>query len=638
MTKTMDDVLKIGPRITVLPIVNGSGDFAWEVRRIMLENKFDCLAVPLPESFRQDIEAGIDRLPTPTIVLQKDYTEFDFSQPEKSWTPDSDSDSEDETQTGETSASYVPVDPCQPVIAAIRTAIGERIPRVFVDMETSSFESYGQMMPDSFSLKRVAIEKFSAAILPVIRKPDQPQRIARINYMASRLKELCETHESILFICNVLDWPWIRDTFNQRQINPEENESVNETNLFSVANQTLYFHLGELPYITSLYEKARSELDSDQYLSIDGIKNLLLTARDAYQSDFKGRARKITPHLLATCLKYLRNITLLNRRFTPDLPDIVTAAQQVFGDQFALHVFETAKTYRYDENVSDLTEVRMGIEQTAFPDGSVAGMTNRLPGVPMTWRSLSIKKKPDEKEIEKWQQQWNPYQQCSWPAEDELIENFRQSVLDRAEQILGNDLAKTEKFTSSIKDGIDIRDTLRHWYEGEIYVKVLPPNRGNLDCAVMLFDSPADPRDYPWRTTWYAEHENESTLAFYATNFGDNPVGPGICLASYGGALFLFPPRQIPDIWTDPRLDFTETLEERILAAGCLHAKSKTIALLSAIPPGPGWRRLAKRFGKTLVHLPMGQFSSETIAQLRYVHVLNGHQVRSYAASFIRKA
>ena len=78
----------------------------------MLENKFDCLAVPLPESFRQDIEAGIDRLPTPTIVLQKDYTGFDFSQPEESWTPDSDSDSEDETQTGETSASYVPVDPC----------------------------------------------------------------------------------------------------------------------------------------------------------------------------------------------------------------------------------------------------------------------------------------------------------------------------------------------------------------------------------------------------------------------------------------------------------------------------------------------------------------------------------------------
>jgi hypothetical protein len=210
--------------------------------------------------------------------------------------------------------------------------------------------------------------------------------------------------------------------------------------------------------------------------------------------------------------------------------------------------------------------------------------------------------------------------------------------LDRAQQVFGADLAKTEKFSSSIKDGIDIRDTLRHWYEGEIYVKVIPPNRGTLDCAVMLFDSPADPRDYPWRTTWFAEHENESTLAFFATHFAENPVGPGICLANYGGALFLFPPRPIPDIWNDQRLDFATTLEERLLAAACLHSTRKAIALLSPLPPGAGWRRLAKKHGKTLVHLPLSSFSAETIAQLRYVHVLNGQDIRSFAAHFIRKA
>ena len=49
----------------------------------------------------------------------------------------------------------------------------------------------------------------------------------------------------------------------------------------------------------------------------------------------------------------------------------------------------------------------------------------------------------------------------------------------------------------------------------------------------MLFDSPADPRDYPWRTTWFAEHANESTLAFFASDFRDEPVGPGICLGTY---------------------------------------------------------------------------------------------------------
>jgi hypothetical protein len=203
---------------------------------------------------------------------------------------------------------------------------------------------------------------------------------------------------------------------------------------------------------------------------------------------------------------------------------------------------------------------------------------------------------------------------------------------------MGADLARTEPFTTSILDGIDIRDTLRHWYEEKIYVKVLPPSRGKLDCVVMLFDSPADPRDYPWRTTWYAEHTEESTLAFFATDFSKELVGPGIALATYGGAIFFYPPVAIPDIWRDRSLDFVETLEERLLAAACRYSACPHVALLSAAPPGAGWRRLAQRYRKKWVHLPLSQFSDATLQQLRMVHVLNGREVRSYAADFIRKA
>ena len=51
-----------------------------------------------------------------------------------------------------------------------------------------------------------------------------------------------------------------------------------------------------------------------------------------------------------------------------------------------------------------------------------------------------------------------------------------------------------------------------------------------------------------------------------------------------------------------------------------------------------GWRRLAKRFRKKFVHLPLSRFADSTVAQLRMVHVLNGQEIRSYAAEFIRKA
>jgi hypothetical protein len=474
-------------------------------------------------------------------------------------------------------------------------------------------------------------------LLPVIPRPPAGQRLDRIRHMARRLRELEQRFRSILCLCSILDWPWIREAFLDPTESPVEHDTVEDTEVFTVEPRTLVFLFGELPFITGLYERARAELEDDENLSIDGVKELLVAARDRYRADLKRRARRVTPHLLAQCLKYLRNLTLIERRMTPDMYNIVVAAKQVAGDQFALHVLETLREYPFT-SPAPFPELRMGIDQGRLPDGTVTGMVNRLPGPPSTWRSCQLQRRPDRTEVKKWQMKWNPFSQCSWPPEDELIEDFRAHVFDRAKAIMGADLARTEKFTTSILDGVDIRETLRHWYADEIHVKILPPTRGRLDCVVMLFDAPADPRDYPWRTTWFAEHEDESTLSFFATDFRRELVGPGIGLATYGGALFLFPPIFIPDIWNDRRLDFTTTLEERLLAAACLHSQCPHIAVLSPAPPGAGLRRLATRFKRKFVHIPLGQFGDSAIQQLRMVHVLNGRQVRSYAAHFIRKA
>ncbi len=99
-----------------------------------------------------------------------------------------------------------------------------------------------------------------------------------------------------------------------------------------------------------------------------------------------------------------------------------------------------------------------------------------------------------------------------------------------------------------------------------------------------------------------------------------------------------FPPRPIRDVWRDRRFDFADTLEERLVAASCYHSREKHVALLSHAPPGPGWRRLARRYRRKLVHIPLSRFSQSAIQQLRIFHVLNGQQIRSFAAHFIRKA
>lgn len=664
----IDPLLEIGPHVTALPVVHGSGDFAWEVRRLMMKHDYDCLAVALPPSFQQPVEAAIMHLPTPSVVVQHDTlffphvelgdrpfeapTQFDPDRPmaedDDAWFEDDDegmSDEEldeadklDKAERGlrEPGLSYVPIDPCQPYIAALRTALGDRKPRRFIDMETSQYLAHSRAMPDAFALKRMSLDKYAAAVLPFIESGRGDQWTQRMDHMAWQLRELSVDFKKILFVTSVLDWPWIRQAFQNRDLVCPEHEPVEDVLSYQVHPKTLYFLLGELPFITSLYERARHEIQDDEHLAIDGVKELLIASRDAYRDEYKNRARSLTPAHLSNVLKYTRNLTLIERGFSPQLATIVTAAQQVAGDGYALHVLEMAKAYEYVRDLG-LEQVQLAIEHIMLPDGEVMMVENRLPGPPMVWTELKLLPRPDKRQQQDWQQKWNPYAQCSWPPEDDRIESFRRTVFDRAKEAMGLDLAQTEKFTTSVKDGIDIRETVRHWYDGEIHVKVLPPSGGKMDTAVMLFDSPAEPQEYPWRTTWFAEHDNESTLAFFATSFADNPVGPGICQATYGGALFIFPPVGIVDIWQDPRLDYATTLEERLLGAACLHSRCKHVALLSAAPPGQAWRGIAKAYGKSLVHLPLSRFSDATIEQLRMVHVLNGKEVRSHAADFIRR-
>ncbi|MDB4368765.1 hypothetical protein N9Z58_01375, partial [bacterium] len=161
------EMLEIGSRVTCLSIVHGSGDFAWEVRRLMLKHSFDCVAIPLPPSFQAPVENAILNLPTPSVVFQKDLPDY-----QTQWTPESQSETE-EGENSESSAeqnskdsyagaSYVPIDPCQGVIAAIRTAMGDHIPRKFIDLETSCYHPHTRSLPDAYALKKLPIERFTA--------------------------------------------------------------------------------------------------------------------------------------------------------------------------------------------------------------------------------------------------------------------------------------------------------------------------------------------------------------------------------------------------------------------------------------------------------------------------------------------
>ncbi len=612
MNDTISEIFRLNEKITLLPVLHGSGDFALEVRRIFFQKRWDCLAVPLPASFRTDVLQGVLELPLISVVAAEEPGE-------------------------DSSFNYVPIDPCQPVIMALRVALQEYIPIEFIDRETQIFEPDAFISPDPYSLKTVSLEKFCTAILPTIPLPlPGSQQDARILTMAEELRKLSSQYESILCLCSLSHWPWLRQAFRNKDPSPPIESFYAPMYSSPVRELSLAFVLGELPYITYLYERARRELLPDENLAIDGIKELVIEAREEWLRKHEPLHNWVTPQRLQVLLQYVRNLTLLESRLTPDLYTLAVAAKQVCGDTYAVSLVETAKQYPY-QHIADQQGAAFGVGKVSFPDGDIGMAKNRLEGIPVTWRSLPLRRVPEKEKQQKWLQRWNPFGICSWPPEDRRIESFNTHVREVSQALIGAGLARSEKFTSSLKDGLDIRETIRNWYTGDLYVKEIPPSRGTIEMVVFLFDYPADPEKYSFCTTWYAEHEEESTLSFYATPIGEKFVGPGIAQCLYGGCSFLYPPRFIPDIWQESHFLQYRTLEERLLAGAFFHSEHKNVAVVSPKPPAAAWKLLARRYKKKIVHIPLSRFSQQLVDRLRVFHVLNGKQVRSFAGRFIRE-
>ncbi|HTL53332.1 MAG TPA: hypothetical protein VL860_12215, partial [Planctomycetota bacterium] len=474
-----------------------------------------------------------------------------------------------------------------------------------------------------------------------------PEVASAANPSAAAANSPSRPPKRILFICGLNHWEGVKAAYENHRKVARIPAKFRRQALYQVAPDSLYFLLGELPYHTYLFEKSRyapsTTNDDAEWEKTDALKELLLAAREEYLRDLPEEKEFLGPSRLQSMLTYMRNLTLIHGRLTPDLYKIVVATKGCGGGGFAAKVVEMAKYYPFMDPLSTLPTLRMGIGKIELPDSGVTDAANFFPQPPLEWRNIPLRKLPRREKKQEYAYRWNPFRQCSWPPEDEKIENFRAHVFDRALQVLGHEAARVEKFSTSFKDGIDLRETLRNWHTGDIYVKELPPARGDVDGLVFLFDDEVSPHGggpeenkYPWRTVWFAEHENESTLAFYATDWQENLIGPGVARARYGGCLFLFPPRHIPDIWAFKPIQKVARSPAEVLTLGALlFARERNVVVVSAAKPNLRMRQEARRLGKRIVHLPLTMFSKETLHRLRMVHVLNGKEVRSYAAKWI---
>lgn len=599
-------MLALSSSLSVFPILYGSAACTLALRKHLQETRYSHLALSWPQCFEQPLKELCSELPAIGALVVEDGDQ----------------------------RAYLCADPCDAGIEAIRQGLVD--PRLTVrclapDQIPSPRDAQG--LPDPWAIEGLDPRLWFLTHLPYLEQRPAPESPEWFAHLAASARDL-SCHGSTLLICHISEYAGLQKALKQPEnatLPPWPQATLRLITLPVKAKQ-LAFALQEIPFYAAYFERNRMDPLAPLPQSHELVKSLLIAIRDQMEQD--GTCLRIPTGRLATCLRYLRRLEVQDQVLSPSIYQLAIAVKGTLGDEFATHLLEFAKSYAFQPMGED--GLRVFPESTQLPyDHHPVVSVNLLRDIPLYWRKLTLRRPPRWNELQQYQRNWNPHEACSHVPEDIRLEKFNQWARKQALKLHLGKRRSSEPFTASLQDGLDIRETLRHWHEHRLYVKNDPPLQGRLDTAIFIFDSQHDSR-YPYQCTWYAEHDQESTLSFYSTPPEAELIGPGIGRGRYGGFSLVFPPIHFPDIFQSPiPMPPGLSLHERLTYGTLLFSQHKMAAYVCESPPGLRLQSLARRLGKTLIHVPLQSLGGGNLEKLRIFHMLNGKEIRSIARRFI---
>ena len=591
-------------RFSYFPVVPGKLEFAVELRRRLLRDRPQVVAVELPTTLRDAYLRAVERLPQMSVILYNDDHEEDR-------------------------AIYVPVEPSDPFTEAIRTGLEIGAEIVFADPDAGERPHLPDDYPDSYALRHIALEKYVEAYR-LWPQPRSDQIVAHAEGIAWKLQG-CDPTARVLVVISLNLLDPVLDAMEKPQAQPMARLRRHGVQVLNPHPECLAEITIEYPYLQDRYERFRGEMSDSHGVERRHVQLAVFReAEKTYEANTGERVAHWQRRLLA---RYTRNLALVNRELAARIFDITVAARAVVDDNYGWEAWEAANRYPHQKAESDLMTVKISGEEV-WLDTKRMRLRRRLPSKKRRLRPVGLKSRKKEKVAGEWASQLNGASICSYPPEDLVIEDYGRFLKKKGKSILSEERARTEPFTTSLLDGIDMRETIRNWHERKIYVRSFQKIHGEVGAVIVIFDEDRDDR-YPYMTTWLGEHQNESDMAFYSTFPFDNLVGPGIGRGEYGGFLMSLPARRMFDVWQDPDYDLAENKPERLLLAGLDYSLQKYVVYVAAKPPRSVFRNVATRFGRTIIYIPIGQLSPVTLKKVRVVHVLDGYDKREIAKDYI---
>jgi hypothetical protein len=321
-------------------------------------------------------------------------------------------------------------------------------------------------------------------------------------------------------------------------------------------------------------------------------------------------------------------------RLIPGLYEWVVAARGVADDNFAWEVFDVLRSYPWQDDHAEIETVTIDGEMLDLGTRSIR-FRRRFLRIKQRPIAVPVRRRPQTDDPSEWLEGFDGDAICSYPPEDIVIEDYGRFLRNKALSNIAAENSRTEPFTTSMLDGIDIRETVTKSHEGRVYVRAEGRSPGDAGSVVVIFDSDSENRRFPFCTTWLGEHDQESDMAFYSTDPGGHVVGPGIMRATYGGFMLTYPPGRLYDVWRDPDYADARTKAEVLTMAAIDYSRETLVIHVAPHPPTETMRHWAHRQMKKIVHIPIGTLSPTTLTKIQSVHILMGRATREVAPDYI---
>ncbi len=591
--------------IWAVPILHYTMELACQVKIAFDTIRPDCVAVELPETLQNHAVHAASRLPDISVIQADDL--------------------------------YYMCEPCDGAFEGLRCAIDDGKGAYCIDLDVRNYPQQAEALPDPYSILHIGLKAYYEAYARTF-SPNQKVHqkngldLQRELHMARRLKELSLRYEKILFIGGMSHVASVLKMTSQNSFEPLQHAKRSEIQLVTLTEDSSRQVMAESGWMSSAYEAWRQNPSSGLLDRQKTIYDLYKTAAEIYRE--KTGNAFLSYHMRNT-MKFARNYALVHQRLMPDLFETLTAAKGCVDHNYAYETWFLATHSPHLKNIDNLPALNLSVEEIWGRPKQIQFHLKQKQR-----KGLSFQRRAKDRQQIRMRPP-SPFSICSYPPEDLIIENFGEFLKKKGQTLLGDEQGRVVPFTTSLEDGIDTRETIRHLYTHQIYVKIKGRPPGAVGSVVVIFDEDGPERalehgeKYPWRTTWHGEHSQESDMAFYATHLGSNVVGPGISRCEYGGFLMSYPPRRMMDVWRDPDYFECRTKAELLLMAAIDYAVKPLVVYVSEKAPSCRIKDFAARFGRKIVYFPLGQISPVMLNKIRAFHVLDGHDKREIADEYI---